>query len=117
MQDCLGDWDLAELADDLVLITFELVTNALIHPGSNTDLRLRLRDGRVRLEVRDSDNDPPVPVAYTVTDEGSAHAEHGRGLSLVDALAHEWNTSSGRGKTVWLELEIPAAGTPDRRMT
>ncbi|MFJ3672491.1 SpoIIE family protein phosphatase [Streptomyces sp. NPDC090106] len=107
---CLCDWDLADLSDDLVLIASELVTNALIHAGSDVDLRLRVSGDRVRLEVRDSDSDPPVPTAYSLTDEGSARAEHGRGLYLVDALAHTWNTSpSGRGKTVWLEMDIPRA--------
>lgn len=105
---CLCDWGLADLSDDLELITSELVTNALIHAGSDVDVRLRAFGDRVRLEVRDSDSDPPVPTAYSLTEEGSARAEHGRGLVLVDALAHTWNTSpSGRGKTVWLEMDAP----------
>ncbi|MFI6062885.1 ATP-binding protein [Streptomyces sp. NPDC051286] len=106
---------MAELSDELVLITSELVTNALIHAGSDVDLRLRAFGDRVRLEVRDSDSDPPVPTAYSLTAEGSARAEHGRGLFLVDALAHTWNTSpSGRGKTVWLEMDIPGAADVGR---
>jgi anti-sigma regulatory factor (Ser/Thr protein kinase) len=110
VHECLCDWGLADLSDDLELITSELVTNALIHAGSDVDLRLRAFGDRVRLEVRDSDSDPPVPTAYSLTDEGSARAEHGRGLYLVDALARTWNTSpSGRGKTVWLEMDIPGA--------
>ncbi|MGW5497820.1 SpoIIE family protein phosphatase [Streptomyces olivaceoviridis] len=115
VHECLCDWGLADLSDDLELITSELVTNALIHAGSDVDLRLRAFGDRVRLEVRDADSDPPVPTAYSLTDEGSARAEHGRGLYLVDALAHTWNTSpSGRGKTVWLELDIPGAGAAAR---
>ncbi|MEV7236794.1 hypothetical protein AB0N06_23315 [Streptomyces sp. NPDC051020] len=36
----------------------------------------------------------------------------GRGLFLVDALAHTWHTSpSGLGKTVWLEMDIPRAAS------
>ncbi|WP_225847489.1 SpoIIE family protein phosphatase [Streptomyces sp. HPF1205] len=109
----LCEWGLGDptgLADDLELITSELVTNALIHAGSDVDLRLRVHGDRVRLEVRDSDSDPPVPTAYSLTEEGSARAEHGRGLFLVDALARTWNTSpSGRGKTVWLEMDVPEA--------
>ncbi|MEU4092933.1 SpoIIE family protein phosphatase [Streptomyces sp. NPDC026673] len=108
VSECLHDWRLAELAEDLVLITSELVTNALVHAGSDVDLRLRAFGDRVRLEVRDSGSDPPVPTAYSLTEEGSAQAEHGRGLYLVDALARIWGTSpSGRGKTVWLEMGIP----------
>ncbi|MGW5652632.1 SpoIIE family protein phosphatase [Streptomyces humi] len=106
----LDDWGLADLSDDLTLITSELVTNALVHAGSDVDVRLRVTGDRLRLEVRDADTDPPVPAAYSLTEEGSARAEHGRGLYLVDALAHTWNTSpSGRGKTVWLEMDIPGA--------
>ncbi|MFJ5035996.1 SpoIIE family protein phosphatase [Streptomyces sp. NPDC088560] len=107
---CLSDWGLADLSDDLELITSELVTNALVHAGGDVDLRLRASGDRVRLEVRDSDSAPPVPTVYSLTDEGSARAEHGRGLYLVDALARTWNVSpSGRGKTVWLEMDIPDA--------
>ncbi|WEP00876.1 SpoIIE family protein phosphatase (plasmid) [Streptomyces sp. FXJ1.172] len=116
----LCDWGLADLSDDLVLITSELVTNALVHAGSDVDLRLRAFGDRVRLEVRDSDSAPPVPTAYSLTDEGSATAEHGRGLFLVDALAQTWNTAaSGRGKSVWLELAVPGAarGAGDGRPT
>ncbi|MEU6343237.1 ATP-binding SpoIIE family protein phosphatase [Streptomyces sp. NPDC046977] len=106
----LCDWGLMGLSDDLVLITSELVTNALIHAGSDVDLRLRAFSDRVRLEVLDSDSDPPVPTAYSLTDEGRAKAEHGRGLYLVDALCRTWNTSAcGLGKTVWLEMDIPGA--------
>ncbi len=110
VHECLCDWGLGDLSTDLVLITSELVTNALIHAGSDVDLRLRASDDRLRLEVRDSESDPPVPAAYSLTDEGSARAEHGRGLFLVDALADTWHTSpNGRGKTVWLEMGIPRA--------
>jgi hypothetical protein len=38
--------------------------------------------------VRDSDSGPPIHTAHSLTDEGTARAEHGRGLYLVDALAH-----------------------------
>ncbi|MFJ4844626.1 MULTISPECIES: SpoIIE family protein phosphatase [unclassified Streptomyces] len=106
----LCDWGLVGLSDDLVLITSELVTNALIHAGSDVDLRLRSFGDHIRLEVLDSDSDPPVPTAYSLTDEGRAKAEHGRGLYLVDALCRTWNTSTcGLGKTVWLEMDIPGA--------
>ncbi|MEU2424102.1 hypothetical protein ABZ619_24265 [Streptomyces sp. NPDC007851] len=49
----LDDWGLADLSDDLTLITSELVTNALVHAGS------RGRPGRR---------------------PGILRAEHGRGL-------------------------------------
>ncbi|MEU6290948.1 ATP-binding SpoIIE family protein phosphatase [Streptomyces sp. NPDC046988] len=106
VHDRLCAWGLAGLSADAVLITSELVTNALVHAGSDVDLRLRILGDRLRMEVRDSESDPPVPAAYSLTDEGRARAEHGRGLFLVDALADTWHTSpNGRGKTVWLEMD------------
>ncbi|MGW7571927.1 SpoIIE family protein phosphatase [Streptomyces tendae] len=112
VHDRLCGWGLADMAEDLELVTSEVVTNALVHAGSDVDVRLRVFDDRVRLEVRDSDSDPPVPSAYSLSSEGSSRAEHGRGLFLVDALARTWNTSpSGRGKIVWLEMDIPDAGS------
>ncbi|MFE9611378.1 SpoIIE family protein phosphatase [Streptomyces sp. NPDC006012] len=110
----LRDWGLSELSDDLQLLTSEVVTNALVHAGSDVDIRIRFLGDRVRLEVRDEDTDPPVPALYSLSEEGSSRAEHGRGLFLVEALACAWNTSpNGRGKTVWLEVDVP--GAADRR--
>ncbi|MFB7600506.1 SpoIIE family protein phosphatase [Streptomyces sp. NPDC056160] len=108
VHDRLCGWGLADLSDDVELVTSEIVTNALVHAGSDVDVRLRVYADRLRLEVRDSASDPPVPALYSLSDEGCARAEHGRGLFLVDALADTWNTSpNGRGKTVWLEMDIP----------
>jgi anti-sigma regulatory factor (Ser/Thr protein kinase) len=116
VHDRLHDWGLAEMTDDLELITSEVVTNALVHAGSDVDIRIRFLRDRIRLEVRDDDTAPPVPTLYSLSEEGSERAEHGRGLFLVDALARTWNTSAhGRGKTVWLEVDVP--GSADRHMT
>ncbi|MGI5134262.1 MULTISPECIES: hypothetical protein [unclassified Streptomyces] len=41
--------------------------------------------------MRDWDSDPPVATACSLTDEGSARAERGRGLFLVDGLERAWN--------------------------
>ncbi|WP_051777578.1 SpoIIE family protein phosphatase [Streptomyces violaceorubidus] len=112
VHDRLHAWGLEGLSDDAALVTSELVTNALIHAGSDVDLRLRVHGDRLRMEVRDSESDPPVPAAYSLSDEGRARAEHGRGLFLVDALADTWHTSpNGRGKTVWLEMDTSRCAT------
>ncbi|MFJ7495112.1 ATP-binding protein [Streptomyces sp. NPDC097727] len=75
-------------------------------------LRLRALGDRVRLEVWDSGGDPLVPIACSLTDEGRARAEHGRGPFLVDAPADTWHTSpNGRGRAVWLEMDIPGAAS------
>ncbi|WP_370740857.1 ATP-binding protein [Streptomyces sp. Ncost-T10-10d] len=99
VQERLSDWGLAHMSTDLVLITSELVTNALIHAGSDVDVRLRVSGDRVRLEVRDFGSDPPVPTAYSPTDEGSTQAENGRGEFLL---------SSGEADLEALDLAEPA---------
>ncbi|MFF3945728.1 SpoIIE family protein phosphatase [Streptomyces sp. NPDC001902] len=104
----LHAWSLPVVSDTLQLITSEIVTNALIHAGSDVDVRLRAFGDHVRLEVRDSDSNPPVPSPLALDEEENAEAEHGRGLLIVEALAGQWNASpNGRGKTVSLDLPIP----------
>jgi serine phosphatase RsbU (regulator of sigma subunit)/anti-sigma regulatory factor (Ser/Thr protein kinase) len=105
IRNSLRSWGLDALADDLELIASEVVTNALIHAGSEVDLRLREYPDHIRLEVRDSDTTPPVPSSISMSEEERPQAEHGRGLVIVEGLASVWGSSpSGRGKTVWLEL-------------
>ncbi|MEU3187646.1 SpoIIE family protein phosphatase [Streptomyces sp. NPDC006923] len=109
----LRSWDQEEAAEDLELIVSELATNALIHADSDVELRLREFADRIRLEVKDYDTAPPVPSFVVTSEEESQHAEHGRGLVIVDALAAAFGTfPNGRGKTVWLEVATPPAEDP-----
>ncbi|HET7683523.1 MAG TPA: ATP-binding protein [Marmoricola sp.] len=81
----------------------ELVTNALIHTPSGCEVRLLLDDGVLTTTVRDRgagglpdqlDHEDPLRV-------------HGRGLELVDALAHRWGSQlDAVGTTVWFTLEV-----------
>ncbi|MGW3882799.1 SpoIIE family protein phosphatase [Streptomyces sp. NPDC005055] len=108
MDDRLSVWGLTQMSDALQLIASEIVTNALIHAGSDVDIRLREFADHVRLEVRDSDINPPVPSPLALSEEENAEAEHGRGLLIVEALSGLWNSSpNGRGKTVSVEVPIP----------
>ncbi|QTI87254.1 ATP-binding SpoIIE family protein phosphatase [Streptomyces sp. AgN23] len=111
LRNLLRAWDLDTVADDLELLTSEVVTNALIHAHSEVDVRFREYPDRLRVEVRDSDPHPPIPVVFVGPDEpGNQEAESGRGLLIVDALASAWGSSpTGRGKTTWFELKIPPA--------
>ncbi|MFE0513743.1 SpoIIE family protein phosphatase, partial [Streptomyces sp. NPDC058964] len=107
VRDQLGSWDLQDMSDTLELVVSELVTNALIHAGSDVNVRLRALPGHIRLEVRDSDSNPPVPSPLSLAEQENAEAEHGRGLMIVEALAEAWNSSpNGQGKTVALNLPI-----------
>ncbi|MFF3939044.1 ATP-binding protein [Streptomyces phaeofaciens] len=106
------------LAETLILLVSELVTNAVVHTGRPAVLRLSLPgpggDGEatVRLEVADSSERAPVP--RCAGDE----ATNGRGLALVDGLADRWGWSvEGGGKRIWCELDRcarPCEETADR---
>jgi len=91
--------------DDMQMMASEVVTNALIHARSKVDLRLRRYGNRIRVEVQDSDPNPPVPTSLLEDDAGNEEAEGGRGLIIVEALASAWGSSpAGRGKITWFEL-------------
>jgi hypothetical protein len=120
------------LAETLVLLISELVTNAVVHTGCPAVLRMLFpedegTDGRgsgaggaggaggdasagvpgcgtVRVEVADISACPPRP----------RHAEgddtNGRGLELVDGLADRWGwQAEGTGKRIWCEVDRQAA--------
>jgi two-component sensor histidine kinase len=91
--------------DTLVLLCSELVTNAVLNAAAPSELRLRVRAGRVRLEVHDPSPAVPVPRAQDLG------ATNGRGMVLVDALADSWGVEVGdglpdQGKTVWVEMAL-----------
>ncbi|WP_345621673.1 ATP-binding protein [Streptomyces ziwulingensis] len=93
------------LAETLVLLVSELVTNAVVHTGRPAVLQLSLpravaEGATVRLEVADASERAPVP-RYVDGD-----ATGGRGLALVDGLADRWGWSrEDGGKRIWCELD------------
>ena len=46
-------WDPDRLVDDAVLLTSELVTNAVVHAGTSLDVTCRLTSGELEVAVRD----------------------------------------------------------------
>jgi hypothetical protein len=108
------------VAETLVLLVSELVTNAVVHTGCPAVLRLLLTGvcedagggptGTVRLEVADSCDRAPAPR------RADDDATGGRGLALVDGLADRWGwTREGAGKRIWCEMDRAAAGHSDTR--
>ncbi|MEU9170696.1 ATP-binding protein [Streptomyces sp. NPDC048420] len=93
------------LAEILILLVSELVTNAVVHTGRPAVLRLSLpgceaESATVRLEVADRSGRAPVPRCV------DGDATGGRGLALVDGLADRWGWSpEGAGKSIWCELD------------
>jgi anti-sigma regulatory factor (Ser/Thr protein kinase) len=92
------------LIDRMQLVTSELVTNAIVHAGTDIQVRVRTDDGAIRLEVADGARGRPRRLSPSPTDTG------GRGLLLVDALVDAWGISEvpgGGGKTVWIRVQTP----------
>lgn len=92
----LRKWGLDAFVDACELVVSELVTNAATaagDPGAGIVLRLRLTDRRLRCEVWDGDEHPPVPAVTAVAGDLAALdgiGEHGRGLLLVAGLCTGW---------------------------
>lgn len=108
IRNTLSAWQLAHLEEAATVVVTELIANALQHARADPPgLRMAAGDGRLRIEVYDSDPHPPQ-----LRDPGSLD-EAGRGLFLVDALASRWGFHKyGPGKAVWAELDI-AGGARD----
>ncbi|MDX3226293.1 SpoIIE family protein phosphatase [Streptomyces sp. ME19-01-6] len=105
LREWLHSVELTPMSEEAELLASEVVTNALIHGDSDVDMHVRRYPERIRVEVRDSDPHPALPVSLGLAED---EAEGGRGLVIVSAMASAWgNSPSGRGKTVWFELPTP----------
>ena len=86
-REMLEEWNAGELADSVVLLVSELVTNAVVHAGTTARLELRLDTQSVRVEVEDQH---PRRVLPMVVDQPTEDAEQGRGLLITFSLASAW---------------------------
>lgn len=109
VRDTLQGWGFADIIDDAVVLTSELVTNAVVHAGTRAEvLCLRTEDG-VRVEVADRYPERELPLhlpgerPYADPDR-----ENGRGLMLCAALATRWGVEyTAAHKHVWFRLDMP----------
>ncbi|MEV8454858.1 SpoIIE family protein phosphatase [Streptomyces sp. NPDC052095] len=108
VRDTLQGWGYTDVVDDAVVLTSELVTNAVIHAGTAADvLCLRTEDG-VRIEVSDHYPEREIPLQGAGPEFGSPDREGGRGLLLCAALATRWGVEySPARKHVWFQLDLP----------
>ncbi|KAB2340616.1 ATP-binding SpoIIE family protein phosphatase [Actinomadura rudentiformis] len=87
------------LIDTAVLLTSEIVTNAVRHAHGPINLSLRHSERELTIQVSDRSTQlPHVRVA-------GPDDESGRGLYLVEALADDWGSHPRNdGKTIWCTL-------------
>jgi anti-sigma regulatory factor (Ser/Thr protein kinase) len=132
VRDTLRSWELAgerggpgeraewtqrdALVDDAVLLTSELVTNAVLHAGTPVQVTCRLlgdlSDGAVEIAVLDR---RPVQLRPDRPHTAAEAAErtNGRGLQLPSELATAWGVTYARAaKAVWFRLDLAGRGRP-----
>jgi anti-sigma regulatory factor (Ser/Thr protein kinase) len=94
-------------AEVACLLVSELVTNAVLHAGSEVEIRVTSGPTAVRVEVVDGSSRPAVRRHF------SAESSTGRGMLLVEALASGWGVEPrATGKAVWFELARGRARSP-----
>jgi anti-sigma regulatory factor (Ser/Thr protein kinase) len=93
-------WDLPVDPDIAVLLTSELVTNAVGHEAGETIVLAIARSfGQLRVDVHDTSRTLPVLV------DAPVDAEAGRGLMLVITLSASWGVyRTPAGKAVYFTL-------------
>ena len=92
-------WGFTAVADDVELVTSELLSNASQHGSGVAWVGLHAGHERVRVEVSDHNHRLPRPLQPTSTQP------HGRGCQVVAALSTSWGVvPSPDGKTVWAEV-------------
>ncbi len=100
-----------ELVNDAVLLTSELVTNAVVHAGTQVQVTCKLAASAVEVVVRDSHPARMVP-GPARDDSIPAERTNGRGLLLPSALASAWGVSYGaEAKAVWFRMGLAGQKT------
>jgi anti-sigma regulatory factor (Ser/Thr protein kinase) len=102
------------LVDDAVLLTSELVTNAVLHAGTPVQVTCRLlgdlSDGAVEIAVLDRRPAQLRPDRPHTAAE-AAERTNGRGLQLPSELATAWGVTYARAaKAVWFRLNLAGPG-------
>ena len=84
-----------------MLLTSELVTNAVLHAATPFDVTVAMDDGGVRVTVVDGAGAHAPQVQHPAPTD-----TNGRGLLIVEHLATAWGTddTDHGGKAVWFTL-------------
>jgi len=110
VRDAIRSWQVPVDLDAALLLTSELVTNAVRHEAGQgaqaVVLAIVSSRGRLRVDVHDTSCSLPAVA------EVSADAETGRGLLLVETLSDEWGFyRTPTGKAVYFTLAFETGET------
>lgn len=97
----LDAWDCDDPDEIALLLTSEVVSNAVLHAATRLALDVGWDEGTgvLRIEVHDGSPDEPQ---IRVPEPG---ATGGRGIVLLERLARRWGSQpEPEGKVVWFEL-------------
>ncbi|GAA4360888.1 hypothetical protein GCM10023088_00500 [Actinomadura verrucosospora] len=87
------------LLDDVELMTAEGVANAILHGSGLISVTIATDGRRLRVEVSD---DGPAQADPS----GPPRLDHGRGLTVIDALADEWGLDQTPRRTrLWFVID------------
>jgi anti-sigma regulatory factor (Ser/Thr protein kinase) len=101
VRDRLHEWHCEHVAEAVVLLISELVTNAIVHAGTSVALTVQCAEDAIRVEIDDHSTELPVP-RRVAPDPISGH-----GLKLVDVMSGRWGVEQQPGgKTVWFEVPV-----------
>ena len=113
VRDAIRSWRVPVDLDAALLLTSELVTNAVRHEAGQgaqaVVLAIACSRGRLRVDVHDTSRSLPAVA------EVSVDAETGRGLLLVETLSDEWGsyrTPAGKAVYFTLAFETDKADQP-----
>ncbi|MGW6061552.1 SpoIIE family protein phosphatase [Streptomyces sp. NPDC055189] len=108
VRDTLQGWGFTDIVDDAVVLTSELVTNAVVHAGTAADVLCLRSEDAVRIEVSDHYPEREIPLQQSAVNMGNPDREGGRGLQLCAALATRWGVDyTPTQKQVWFQLDLP----------
>lgn len=105
----LAAWDVEDDAVDTAqLCVSELVTNAVMHAQSSSELIVHLQQGVLTVVVRDRGGaERPEAIRTAPGEREDPLRVFGRGLTVVDGLADRWGAEwDAAGATAWFVFEL-----------
>jgi signal transduction histidine kinase len=92
------------LDERVSLAVSEVTSNAILHARTPFEVFVSVDARRVRVEVQD--HDPRLPQRQ----DFGLDSVTGRGLAILETVSDRWGADSLRhDKTVWFEVDLPAA--------